>query len=391
MSNISKNSILKNEIIDAFIDLIKINSGSDEKAAEIKCPSTSCQIDVLNYIGAFIQKLKLESHTIRSNDGYLYAEFEPNYETDDSILFIAHVDTYYGTPNMNVNPIKIQKDLKLYSIESDKTTLLGADDKAGVAAILGLLKYIETTNMKHKHIEVLFTCDEETGTGMKNIFDKCKKYIKSKRAITVDGEKIGEMNYECFNAAKVKLTFGGVETHCGYAKGKMINSIYYAVRFIDEFCKNNYLNRPETTEDREGYIHCDSIQGSCGRTEVSFIIRSFDEKEFKEFIKKMYDDIEIDDERSIICKDFRLQYENCINKIPMEFIEEVRKAYDEAGIGSIREVPIRGGTDGSYLSVFKDLPTINIFTGARDIHSKNESLIIEEFEKCIDVLISLSK
>lgn len=390
MSNISKNSILKKEIIDTFLDLVKINSGSDEKEAEIKCPSTDCQIDVLNYIGCFIQKLKLNSHVVRSNDGFLYAEIEPNYETEDSILFIAHVDTYYGTPNTNVNPIMIHKDLKLYSIESDKKTLLGADDKAGVAAILGLLKYIETTNMKHKHIEVLFTCDEETGTGMKNVFDKCKKYIKSNRAITVDGEKIGEINYECFNAAKVKLTFGGIEVHCGYAKNIMMNSIYNAAEFIAKF-KNEFNQRPETTENREGFIHCDSIEGVCGRTEVTFIIRSFDENEFKEFIKRMYDDIKIETDKQIIAKNIKIQYENCINKIPIEFIKEVKKAYIDADIKDIKEVPIRGGTDGTYLSMFQNLPTINIFTGARDIHSKFESLIIEEFEKCIDVLINLSK
>lgn len=398
------------DITQRFLKYISIDSKSDEKKAKIIKPTSKGQIELAMLLKDELINLGLEANI--NNEGFVFSTLKAN--TDKKIPkvgFIAHVDTSPEMPGGIKNPqiLKYQGgDIKLkdniYIKEEDfpvlkdligKTlittngdTLLGSDDKAGIAAIMNAVEYfVNNSQIKHGDIKIAFTPDEEIGTGCDS-FDV--ETFDADFAYTIDGGRLGELEYESFNAAEAKIFIKGKSVHPGTAKNTMINSITVA-KELDNLL--GQVQRPEHTEGYEGFFHMISIDGSIENTEMTYIIRDFDIHKFEKmkeffndcvnFINKKYN--------NIIKVEISDTYYNMgdILKDRMEIVNYAKKAMENLGINVIVQ-PIRGGTDGSKLS-FMGLPTPNLFTGGYNFHGIYEFIPIEDMKKSSDVIIEIVK
>ncbi len=335
------------------------------------------------------------------------------------IGFISHFDTTPDFTGANVKPQVIKnydggdivlnkkqniilspsyfKDLLQYKgqtlITTDGTTLLGADDKAGVTEIVTAMEYlIKNPKIKHGKIRIGFTPDEEIGRGAHK-FDV--KKFGAEWAYTMDGSQIGELEYENFNAAGAKITFKGKSVHPGYAKGKMINSMLIANAFINELPKHEI---PQETKGYKGFFHVTQLSGSIEETTLELIIRDHSNKKFikrKEFIhkiaKKLNKQFAKQFGEDIVIAEVKDQYYNMREKVEpvMHIVDIAEKAMKEIGIKPLIK-PIRGGTDGSQLS-YMGLPCPNIFAGGHNFHGKYEYVPVESMQKAIEVIVKIAE
>jgi tripeptide aminopeptidase len=399
--------------VDRFLRYVKYDTQSDDDSQSF--PSTGKQKNLSKDLAKELKEMGLEDAHMDEN-GYVMATLPSNSEKDiPAIGFIAHVDTSPAVTGANVNPvinknyqggdIKLQNDgvvikesenpdlknmIGFDIITADGTTLLGADNKAGVAEIMDAVNYLLLhPEVKHGTLKICFTPDEEVGRGTEK-FD-VKKY-GAKYAYTVDGQSRGEVETETFSADGVTVKFTGKNIHPGYAKGIMINSMKVAAAFIDSLPKDKLS--PETTEKREGYFHPVSVNGNEELTTIKFIIRDFETHKLKE-----HEDILKNLAEEAVKKfpgaklDFQVaeQYRNMkeiLDKHPQ--VEKYAiEAMNNLGIKPIIN-PIRGGTDGSKLS-FMGLPCPNIFAGEHSFHSKEEWVAVQDMETAVKVIVEISK
>lgn len=397
-------------ITNRFLKYISIDSKSDEKKAKIIKPTSKGQIELAMLLKDELINLGLEANI--NKEGFVFSTLKAN--TDKKIPkvgFIAHVDTSPEMPGGIKNPqiLKYQGgDIKLkdniYIKEEDfpvlknligKTlittngdTLLGADDKAGIAAIMNAVEYfVNNPQIKHGDIKIAFTPDEEIGTGCDS-FDV--ETFDADFAYTIDGGRLGELEYESFNAAEAKIFIKGKSVHPGTAKNTMINSITVA-KELDNLL--GQVQRPEHTEGYEGFFHMISIDGSIENTEMTYIIRDFDRHKFEKMKEFFNDCVNFLNKKynNIIKVEISDTYYNMgdILKDRMEIVNYAKKAMENLGINVIVQ-PIRGGTDGSKLS-FMGLPTPNLFTGGYNFHGIYEFIPIEDMKKSSDLIIEIIK
>ena len=400
-------------VIDKFLRYISVETTSDPDSETQ--PSTPSQVEFMKILVKELEQMGVKDVSL-DEFGYVMASIPSNLnngETAPKLGFIAHVDTSPDAPGKDIKPqffhnydggeIVINKEKKLVLspiefpelkkyigqtiITSDGNTLLGADDKAGVAEIMSAVEYILThPDFKHGEIKIAFTPDEEIGRGVDK-FDVTR--FGAEFAYTLDGGEIGEMEYENFNAASAKIFIQGRNIHPGYAKNKMINSILLATEF------NSLLpveQRPELTEGYEGFIHVVHMSGTVEESMIQYIIRDHDRAKFEEK-KKLVEDCT--DFMNCKYKDnrFRLelkdQYYNMKEKVEPHYhiIEKAVEAMKKAGI-TAQVQPIRGGTDGARLS-YMGLPCPNIFAGGHNFHGKLEYVPAESMEKAVEVIINL--
>lgn len=397
-------------VLNKFLRYISFDTMSDEDSS---CqPSTSKQLLLQEQLTNELKALGIKA-TLDKN-GYVMAEIPSNTDKEiPAIGFIAHVDTSPDAPGVNVRPqiisnyegtdillgksgkyLKVDDfpELKQYIgqtiITTDGTTLLGADDKAGVAEIMCVAEYIVShPEFKHGKICIAFTPDEEIGRGVV-AFDISA--FGADYAYTVDGGMIGELEYENFNAASVKIDISGLNIHPGYAKDKMVNALLVAIEL------NNMLpndQRPENTEGYEGFFHLTSLCGVVEHANVNYIIRDHDLTLFEEkknLIRKCVDTLNIRYGDIINCE-IKDQYYNMKEKIVPHYhiVENAIKGMRIADVEPIIK-PIRGGTDGASLS-FKGLPCPNIFAGGHNFHGKMEFIPLESMEKAVEVIKNIIK
>lgn len=404
-------------IIDRFIGYVTIDTESDPNSDTT--PSTAKQWDLANKLVEELKTIGLTDVTIDEH-AYIMATLPSNVEHDvPTIGFISHFDTTPDFTGANIKPQVITnydggdiilnkeqdivlspsyfKDLLQYKgqtiITTDGTTLLGADDKAGITEIVTAMEYlVNNPQIKHGKIRVGFTPDEEIGRGAHK-FDVAK--FGADWAYTMDGSQIGELEYENFNAAGVKLTFKGKSVHPGYAKGKMINSMLIANKFISKLPKEEV---PERTTGYEGFFHVTGITGSIEETTVQLIIRDHDKKKFekrKKLVKKITEKINRKFDKQfggdIAIADIKDQYFNMKEKVVpvMHIIDIAEEAMKQLNIKPLIK-PIRGGTDGCQLS-YMGLPCPNIFAGGHNFHGKYEYVPVESMQKAVEVIVKIAE
>lgn len=405
--------ILKNEIVERFIKYVKVDTQSNEENET--CPSTPGQLTLGNMLVEELKEIGMEGVTIDAN-GYVMATLPSNTEKEvPTIGFLAHVDTATDFTGKNVSPqivenydgndIVLNKSLQVVLspkdfssllqykghtlITTDGTTLLGADNKAGIAEIMTAMVYlINHPEIKHGKVRVAFTPDEEIGRGPHK-FDVAA--FNAKYAYTVDGGPLGELQYESFSAAGAKITIKGNNIHPGTAKGKMINSTKIAMELNS---KLPVEEAPEYTEGYEGFYHLLSINGDVEQTTLSYIIRDFDRDHFnrrKATVQTIVNEFKKKYGEDKIILEMKDQYYNMREKIEpvKEIVDIAHEAMMNLGIKPIVE-PIRGGTDGSQLS-YMGLPTPNIFTGGENYHGKFEYVSVDNMIKATEVIIEIVK
>lgn len=398
-------------IVDRFISYVKFDTKSDDNE---KTPSTEGQMVFARFLKEELEKLGLQEITLDDN-AYLMATLPSNIDKEvPTVGFIAHLDTAPDMSGTNVNPRIVKNydgaDIVLNEKEeiilspsefpellgytgqdlivTDGTTLLGADDKAGIAEIVSAIEYlIEHPEIKHGKIRIAFNPDEEIGRGAHK-FDV--NLFGADFAYTMDGGALGELEFENFNAAGATVTFQGRNVHPGTAKNKMINSIRVASDFIQLLSR---FETPEHTEGYEGFYHVVGVEGSVDKTTLQYIIRDHDRKKFEDRKKEMLHCVDRINGEYPGCAtiDIRDQYYNMREKIEpvMHIIEIAEKAMKEAGV-TPKVQPIRGGTDGAQLS-FKGLPCPNIFAGGENFHGRYEYVAIPSMEKARDVVVNICK
>lgn len=404
-------------IIDRFISYAIIDTESDSSSETT--PSTKKQWNLANKLVEELENIGMQEVTIDKN-AYIMATLPSNVTHDvPTIGFIAHFDTTPDFTGANVKPRivpnydgkeivlnaehniilspKYFKDLLQYKgqtlITTDGTTLLGADDKAGITEIMTAMEFlINNPEIKHGKIRVGFTPDEEIGRGAHH-FDVEK--FACEWAYTMDGSQVGELEYENFNAAGAKIIFKGKSVHPGYAKGKMINSMLIANTFINELPKDE---TPEETKGYEGFFHVHHLRGTIEETILELIIRDHSKKKFekrKEKIAKIAHKINkkfaAKFGEDIVIVEIKDQYYNMKEKVlPVKHIVDiVEKAMKQLDIKPIIK-PIRGGTDGCQLS-YKGLPCPNIFAGGHNFHGKYEYIPVESMQKAINVIVKIAE
>jgi tripeptide aminopeptidase len=404
---------MKNEIIERFTSYVKIDTQSNENSE--KTPSTEGQLTLANMLVEELKSIGMEEVTIDEN-GYVMATLPANTDKEvPTIGFLAHVDTATDFTGKNVNPQVVEDfdgnqiilnkeqniilspadfpELPQYKghtlITTDGTTLLGADNKAGIAEIMTAMAYlIKHPEIRHGKIRVAFTPDEEIGRGPHK-FDV--KAFNAKFAYTVDGGPLGELEYESFNAAGAKVTFKGKNVHPGTAKGKMVNSAKIAMEFNSKLPAEE---APEHTEGYEGFFHLSSINGDVEETTLSYIIRDFDRDSFqarKELMQKITNELRLTYGETRVELEMNDQYYNMKDKIEpvKEIVDIAYEAMENLGIKPIVK-PIRGGTDGSQLS-YMGLPTPNIFTGGENFHGRFEYVSVDNMLKSVETIVEIVK
>lgn len=399
------------DIVERFINYTKFDTQSAEDSSTV--PSTSKQLIFAKYLKEELEREGLQD--VEMDDmGYIYATLPGNTKKDaPTIGFISHYDTALDASGANIKARVVNNydggDIELSPgivsspkkfpellqhkgedlIVTDGTTLLGADDKAGIAEIVQAMCYLKDhPEIKHGDIRVGFNPDEEIGMGAHH-FDVEK--FGCQWAYTMDGGDIGDLEYENFNAAGAKVTIKGVSVHTGYAKGKMINAARLAAEFNALIPTTDI---PETTEGYEGFYHLLSIEGHCEEGKLSYIIRDHDRQKFEQRKKFLADCVAKMNEKygegvfEITLTD---QYYNMKEKIEpnMHVIDFVLKAMEETGVKPKVE-PIRGGTDGAQLS-YRGLPCPNIFAGGVNFHGPYEFVSIQVMEKAMQVVIKISE
>lgn len=399
-------------VVDRFLKYVKIDTQSDPETGVT--PSTAKQIDLAKELESELQQMGLEDISL-DNKGYLMATLPSNTDKQlPTIGFIAHLDTSPDLSGKNVNPrivkdydgkaIELNKDQNIILspeyfpelldhigedlIVTDGTTLLGADDKAGIAEIVTAIQYlIDHPEIQHGKIRIAFNPDEEIGEGAHN-FDVAK--FGAEWAYTMDGSEVGELEYENFNAAGAKISIQGRNVHPGYAKGKMVNALIIANKLISLLPADM---RPENTSGYEGFFHLVGVNGTVDSATVQYIIRDHDRALFEQkkvllsdavdFINKLYPQTTV-----LEIKD---QYYNMREKVePVKHIVDIAfEAMKELGIEP-NVKPIRGGTDGAQLS-FKGLPCPNIFAGGLNFHGRYEFVPVQSLEKATQVVVKIAE
>lgn len=402
---------MKEKLIERLIRYAKIDTQSDANSTE--CPTTPGQWDLLHVLQKELTEIGMEEITLDEN-GYLFATLPANTDREVPVIgFLAHVDTATDYTGKNVKPQRIDdydgKDVLLNDntvmgvkdfpeltnyvghtlITTDGTTLLGADNKAGIAEIVTAMEYlIGNPEIKHGKLRIAFTPDEEIGRGPHK-FDVEK--FGAKYAYTMDGGPLGELQYESFNAAGAKVTFHGTSVHPGSAKDKMVNSILIAGKFQAEMPAEEI---PEKTANYEGFVHLMQFDGSTEETTLGYIIRYFDRETFearKQLLVETADKLKKEYGDKAVTLEIEAQYFNMREKIEpvMEIVEIISDAFKNLDIEP-NIVPVRGGTDGSQLS-YMGMPTPNIFTGGENYHGKYEYISVDNMEKATNVIIEAVK
>ena len=400
---------MKEQVIERLIRYTKIDTQSD--AASSTTPSTQKQFDLLHVLRDELKEIGLTDITLDEH-GYLFATLPSNTTKEVPTLgFLAHVDTATDYTGTNVKPQRIDNydggdiqlnadlimsptefpELKNYVgqtlITTDGTTLLGADDKAGIAEIMTAMAYlVENPQIKHGTLRVAFTPDEEIGRGPHK-FDVAA--FNADYAYTLDGGPLGELQFESFNAAGATVTTTGVSVHPGSAKDKMVNAITTAIAFQNQMPADAV---PEKTEGYEGFIHLMDFNGKIEHAEMSYIIRDHDREKFEAKKKFMQDTVKAMQAtygETAIQIEIEDQYYNMGEKITpvKEIVDIASEAMHKLGI-TPNTLPIRGGTDGSQLS-YMGLPTPNIFAGGENMHGKFEYVSAETMEKATQVIIEI--
>ena len=405
--------IEKQHLINRFVSYVTVDTESDPTSEST--PSTAKQWDLANALVEELKSIGMQEVSIDEN-AYIMATLPSNSAKKLPIIgFISHFDTSPDFTGANVKPQVIEnydgndiildkeqnivlsptyfEDLLLYKgqtlITTDGNTLLGADDKAGITEIISAMEYlINHPEIEHGTIKVGFTPDEEIGRGAHK-FDV--KKFGADWAYTMDGSQVGELEYENFNAAGAIVTVKGKIVHPGYAKGKMINSMYIATEFINSLPQ---LETPEHTEGREGFFHLHNIIGAVEETKLQYIIRDHDRSHFearKNVINKLAEDLNTQYGRDVISIEIKDQYFNMREKIEpvMHIVDIAEKAMIEANIKPLVK-PIRGGTDGSQLS-YMGLPCPNIFAGGHNFHGRYEYVPVESMQKAIEVIVNIAQ
>lgn len=403
----------KQHIINRFISYVTIDTESDPNSDTT--PSTAKQWDLANALVKELKAIGMTNVSIDDN-AYIMATLPSNVEHEVPVIgFISHFDTSPDFTGANVKPQIIEhyngkdivlnaekqiilspdyfEDLLLYKgqtlITTDGSTLLGADDKAGITEIVSAMEYlIQHPEIKHGTIKVGFTPDEEIGRGAHK-FDIEK--FGAEWAYTIDGSQVGELEFENFNAASAKVKVQGKIVHPGYAKGKMINSMYIATEFINALPR---LETPEHTEGYQGFFHLQQIEGKVDETTLHYIIRDHDKNHFKarkEAIQKLAEDINAEYEREVITIEIKDQYFNMKEKVEpvMHIVNIAEEAMKQLHIKPIIK-PIRGGTDGSQLS-YMGLPCPNIFAGGHNFHGRYEYVPVESMLKATEVISKIAE
>ncbi|WP_372755847.1 peptidase T [Mariniflexile sp.] len=405
--------ISKEHIIKRFISYVTVDTESDPTSNTT--PSTAKQWDLANRLVEELNTIGLEDVSIDEN-AYIMATLPSNvpYEVP-TIGFIAHFDTSPDFTGTNVKPQIIEKyngkDIILNDIENivlspdyfddllqykgqtlittDGTTLLGADDKAGITEIVSAMEYlINHPEIKHGKIRIGFTPDEEIGRGAHK-FDVEK--FGAEWAYTMDGSQIGELEFENFNAASAVVKVKGKIVHPGYAKGKMINSMYIAQEFINSLPR---LETPEHTEEYQGFFHLSSIKGEVEETILQYIIRDHDFGHFearKEMMEKLTNELNEQYGWEVISVEIKDQYYNMREKIEpvMHIVDIAEEAMKQLNITPLIKA-IRGGTDGSQLS-YMGLPCPNIFAGGHNFHGRYEYVPVESMIKATEVICKIAE
>ena len=397
---------------DRFLRYVKFETRSDEKSKTI--PSTPTQLEFAKILAKELEEIGMEN--VYVNDAcFVNATLPGNVDKDVPVIgFIAHMDTADFNAT-NVNPKIVENydgedivlneakdivlsveefpNLKNYVgktvITTDGTTLLGADDKAGIVEIVEAMKYlIEHPEIKHGTVKVAFGPDEEIGRGADNFN---VEEFGADFAYTMDGGPVGELEYESFNAAGAVFKIKGKSVHPGTAKGKLINASLIAAEIVNSFPADEV---PEKTEGYEGFYFLDKINSNCEEAELSYILRDHDREKFeakKEFAANVAKKINEKYGKELVSVEIKDQYYNMgeIIKGHMNVVEIAKKAMENLGIKPVIE-PIRGGTDGSKIS-FMGLPTPNIFAGGENFHGKYEFVALESMILATDVIVEIVK
>ena len=397
---------------DRFLRYVKFETRSDEKSETI--PSTPTQLEFAKILAKELEEIGMEN--VYVNDAcFVNATLPGNVDKDVPVIgFIAHMDTADFNAT-NVNPKIVENydgedivlneakdivlsveefpNLKNYVgktvITTDGTTLLGADDKAGIVEIVEAMKYlIEHPEIKHGTVKVAFGPDEEIGRGADNFN---VEEFGADFAYTMDGGPVGELEYESFNAAGAVFKIKGKSVHPGTAKGKLINASLIAAEVVNSFPADEV---PEKTEGYEGFYFLDKINSNCEEAELSYILRDHDREKFeakKKFAANVAKKINEKYGKELVSVEIKDQYYNMgeIIKDHMNVVEIAKKAMENLGIKPVIE-PIRGGTDGSKIS-FMGLPTPNIFAGGENFHGKYEFVALESMILATDVIVKIVK
>ena len=399
------------DLIERFLNYVSFDTQSSETGTTT--PSTQKQLVFAEYLKKELNSLDFDDVYL-DNNGYLYATLPANTDKKTpTVGFISHYDTSPDCSGANIKPRIVknydgnditlceQDGIKLSPavfpellahkgedlIVTDGHTLLGADDKAGIAEIVQAMIYLkEHPEIKHGDIRIAFNPDEEIGLGA-HLFDV--KRFGCDWAYTMDGGEVGEIEYENFNAASAKLQIKGVSVHPGYAKNKMVNAARIAAELVSQIPADQ---TPETTQDYEGFYHLTGMEGNVERATVSYIIRDHDRKKFearKEFISKLDATLNEKYGAGTVTAEINDQYYNMREKIEpvLHIIDIVIKAMEETGV-SPKVRAIRGGTDGAQLS-FKGLPCPNIFAGGINFHGPYEFVPVQSMEKAMRVIVKI--
>lgn len=391
-------------MLDKFLKYVKYDTQSDDKNES--CPSTPGQFELAKVIVEDLKNLGIENANVDEN-GYVYASIEGTVKNVPTIGFISHMDTALEISGKNVNPqiidsyeggdIILNEKYKLSEEEypflkqlighklvtTDGTTLLGADDKAGIAIIMEVAKFfMENRDLKFGDIKIGFTPDEEIGRGA-DLFDVEK--FAADFAYTIDGGPVAELEYENFNAATAKIHIEGKSVHPGSAKNVLINALLLGQELNSMLPVNE---RPEYSEGYEGFFMLDEINGTSAEVDIVYLIRDFFTDSFNEKKKILQDIVDFLNEKygQRIELEIKDSYYNMKEKIKprMEIVDLAKKSIKKAGMDPIVK-PIRGGTDGASLS-YKGLPTPNLFTGGYNFHGRYELLSVDIMEKSFEVL-----
>ena len=398
-------------VLEKFLRYVKYDTASIEDVENY--PSTSNQIIFLRDLVEELKKFGMVDAAI-DEYGYVFATLASNIKKPvPTIGFIAHVDTSPEMPGNNVNPriienydgkdIVLSKELNIILspsenpqlkdyigetiITTDGTTLLGADDKAGVAEIIAAMEYlINHPEIKHGTIKIGFTPDEEVGRGVD--FFNVKKF-NADFAYTLDGGELGELEYENFTASKASIIIKGKNTHPGQAYGKMINSILIATELSDMMPKDDV---PANSKEYDGFYHLNSFEGRVDETKMSYILRDFNDENIdkkKKYIQNVVNELNTKYGEGTVILNLKDQYKNMIEKLKdsMFIVDIARKAMEECCVKPLVK-PIRGGTDGAMLS-FKGLPAPNIFTGGMNFHGRYEYIPVSSMEKAVEVIVKI--
>jgi tripeptide aminopeptidase len=402
-------------VLDRFLRYVTYDTQAREGATTY--PSTPGQLTLLRDLVAELRAIGIADAEIDQH-GYVMATIPATtLKADVPVIgFIAHVDTSPEMSGAGVRPLVHRqydgRDLVLPDdptavlrvadipylaeclghdiVTASGTTLLGSDDKSGVAEIMTAAEYlIAHPEIPHGAIRIAFTPDEEVGHGTK-YFDVAR--FGARYAYTMDGGPRGELEYESFSADAMTITFRGFNTHPGYAKGRMVNAIKLAARFIDRLPVDR--SSPETTGGREGFVHPYVVDAGVDKTSVKLLIRDFNTKELavkQEWLRGLAAEVVRDMPGASFEAEIEEQYRNMrevLDQHPL-VVEHAREAITRTGL-TVRERPIRGGTDGSRLS-FMGLPTPNIFAGEQNFHSRLEWVSVQDMEKAVEVIVELAK